>query len=165
MVMRLIDGKIEGLVINCHKKSGRPKMKWPGGGNEEGEKPFLDIMKTVRREAREELGVEINLDDQTLAGRCIFIHELGFHKRFFFLISEDEISGELRVVEKDDGDEILSIPFWVEATYLCEIVFPSHKIAFLMGLHLICRWYRPAMENYYQILFEEKTIHSITNCT
>jgi 8-oxo-dGTP pyrophosphatase MutT (NUDIX family) len=152
---------VEFLVVD-HHRAGRRSMKFPGGMSMGEEIPFVDMVKTIRREAREEIGdlelpekrqLAINLSDDLLAKRVIMQIEASSpdgskHRKFFYLLTIEEISGFIRSKGVDDGDEWLSPPRWVTAEELYNGVFGSHFPPFVMGLKLICDVFEPAKDRY-----------------
>lgn len=156
VVMRIADlGKVECLAINYRKASGSIQVKWAGGNSDEGETPFVDMVATLRREIREELGVEISLVDSDLKKRVIFEKGLSpTHRQYFFIVSHNEISGQLRKVPGDDKDEVLSPPYWIEAGALFRKIFNSHVPALIKALEIICLNDDLSMKRYEKLLRE-----------
>lgn len=134
----LVLGEVEFLVIE-YKKSGPKQIKFVGGTSKGGERPFLDMIPTLRREAMEELGdpqlsqkhqVAINLSDEVLAGRLVAETKKGpTHTQYFYMVGADEIGGTLRQRVVWDDDEELSSPHFVGGKELFRNIFPSHFVA------------------------------------
>lgn len=163
-------GLVEFLVLDYyHFVSGRTSIKFPGGTSEEGEVPFVDLSKTLRREAREEVGdqVEIMLSDEWISDRVVMKVEGPAnasgeitHRKYFFLIAIDEISGCIRQNKMDDGDAKLSIPRWVSAEHLYDHIFPTHFPAFVMGLKWVCELFEISSSRY-SYIFRNKRVMEI----
>ena len=145
---------VECLVIDYRKAGGSIQVKWAGGNNNEKETPFVDMVSTLRREVLDELGVEICLSDKALSGRTIFNKEASLdHKKYFFFVSGDEIVGKLRkTLYNDDGDEVLSPPYWKEAEALAREIFLSHRPALINALKFICRNFEQTRAKYSRLL-------------
>lgn len=157
VVMRIVgEGVVECLAIDYMKAGGRMQVKWPGGTSKNKEVPFRDMVATLRREVREEVGeeVEINLTDDVLNGRRVILKkELSpTHIQYFFFVSDDDISGNIRKIPKYDDDELLSPPYWIEAEKLSEKIFRSHRPALMEALDFICRSVESSRIRYFRLL-------------
>ncbi len=95
----------QGRVLLCHTTYGQKRWELPGGVLEAGEAPW----EAVRREAREEVGIE--LGDFSLTGVYFLAHRDGFG----FIFRAASFTGEIC----PDGAEI------GEAGYFAPDAFPS----------------------------------------
>jgi len=151
LLARLSGCSVEFLVLD-YRRFGRTVTKFPGGMSTDGEIPFVDMVKTVRREAREEIGdsslpedkqIEIMLPDEWLSQRIVAEIDCSSsgdseHWKYFFIVAFDEIKGEIRSQEIIDNETLLFTPRWIRAEDLYPIIFAGHLPAFVMGLKWLC---------------------------
>lgn len=163
-----IAGELEGLVTNYQKLGSRTQIKWAGGTSKNGEEPFADMVKTVRREAKEEIGdeklppkfhIKIELSDEALKGRLLGKPTVlsPTHAQYFYFVAYDEMAGTLRQRDVWDGDEKLSPPYWLETEKLAERIFHSHRPALFEALEFLCRNSEETRKRYLHLLKKEGT--------
>ncbi len=175
LLVRLSGCSVEFLVFD-YQRFGRTVTKFPGGMSTDGEIPFVDIVKTVRREAREEIGdsnlpessqIEIMLPDEWLSQRIVAEIDCSStgnseHWKYFFIVASDELKGEIRTQEINDSDTLLSTPRWIRAEDLYPIIFAGHLPAFVMGLKWLCDLSESLTANY-SYIFKNVRVREIVS--
>jgi hypothetical protein len=146
------DGVVKVLVLDVlpitfenadtKVKLEKTQTKMPGGcaeSQEENDNLSLALVRELRREIAkcDDFWVEVGeqISKRPKPGRN---HGDPEHLKFFFYA---QFQGELRTeaVVEDEGDEILSPPFWVEARQLWGRIFDSHRRPLLHGLQHLAR--------------------------
>lgn len=100
--------KINKILVLRNKSTG--KYWFPGGGVEIGEK----IDKALRREIKEETGLNVNIGKMVLFKENLFYYQPSdeaFHAFLFFFLCKPK-GGELRS-DAPDGDLDLERPQWI----------------------------------------------------
>lgn len=175
LLVRLSGSFVEFLVLD-HKKFGKSWVKFPGGVSKDGETPFVDMVETLRREVREELGdsrfpendqINILLPDEWLSERIVMevpceSDNNRSHRKYFFLVTIEEISGVIRQREINDGDELLSVPRWVRAEDLYDSIFGSHFSPFVKGLKWVCDIFEASTDHYSHIFHNKRVMEIIS---
>ena len=120
----LMQGYI-GLDRKFPRSYGRVQMKFPGGTNEEFPRVW-DPRKTLRRELREELWM--NLRNGVNPYQLCKVGGVSIDMYFFFIKFRD-LDGELRNREINDGKTRLLVPEWLTLDQASAVVFPTHRPA------------------------------------
>lgn len=142
-----VKGDVEFLVIR-YEEYGRCQVKFAGGTSKNGETPFVEMLKTLRREVGEEIGdpqlpkhhqVRIMLPDEELRkGLLVEIGKGVDHRQYFYLVSDDELGGVIRQREIWDGSAKLSVPYWASGKALLSSIFRSHIPPLIQALVKAC---------------------------
>lgn len=122
------DGALEVLVLDCEfldpKYAHIPRQTKFTGGTEDGHPEDKNVLDTRAREKFEETGLRLK---HGFHPRLILSKTVSpAHFKNFYFVWESECEGELRKVEKIDGNDKLSIPYWKVARSLVGQIGRAH---------------------------------------
>lgn len=118
------------------------QVKMPGGcavDQEENENLPLAVVRELRGEIAKGNDFHVNVGEQIFQ-RFKPSRRPGDpkHQQSFYYA---QIEGQLRAEDmvEDEGDEVLTPPFWIEARELCGVIFFSHREPLIAGMERLAR--------------------------
>lgn len=125
--------EVEFLVIDYRSINPRTgqktqlQTKFVGGTNKEC--PRESVEATRDREVLEEASLSFQTSKQ------VWKKEVSSdHTRYGFIVDFRYCEGELRQVPINDDGDALSVPYWVPATTLGRVLWPSHQGLYLAAI-------------------------------
>ena len=104
---------------------GKLQIKFPGGTNQDHPKVW-DPRKTLTRELREELYLRVK---RGINPKEVWVSKGANLDMFFFLLMENDLSGEIRDIEIEDGKSRLLVPEWMTFDKIRRVIYRTHRPA------------------------------------